>query len=296
MKIKNVTIIFVVTMAAMFSCQNDQSKSDAFGNFEADEVIVSAKGQGELLTFEAREGFTFKKGAQLGQIDTTHLHLQKRQITASMQSVRKQAANISAQQNVVEKELDVYRKNLNRIKALVDSGAATPQQLDEIEGKVEVAKARLQAFNVQKQSVLQEINVLQSKLATLDAQIDDYQIVNPIDGVVLTHFKKAGEMVMPGISLYKIAPANKLTLRVYVDGELLHKVRKGEEVKVFTDIEDGELYEDKGVVTWVANEAEFTPKVIQTRKERTKLVYAVKILVDNSEGRYKIGMPAEVNF
>ncbi len=296
MKLKNVTIIVVAALAAMFSCQNDKTKSDAFGNFEADEVIVSAKGQGELLTFEAREGFTFKKGAQLGQIDTTHLHLQKRQIAVSMQSVRKQAANISAQQKVVEKELEVYQKHLKRIKALVENKAATPQQLDEIEGKVEVAKARLEAFNIQKQSVLQEINVLQTKIASLNAQIDDCQIVNPIDGIVLTHFKKAGEMVMPGISLYKIAPTNKLTLRVYVDGEMLHRVRKGNEVKIFTDIEEGKLHEDRGLVTWVANEAEFTPKVIQTRKERTKLVYAVKIRVNNKEGRYKIGMPAEVKF
>jgi len=87
-----------------------------------------------------------------------------------------------------------------------------------------------------------------------------------------------------------------LILRVYVDGEMLHKVRKGDEVKVYTDVEGKELYEDKGLVTWVANEAEFTPKVIQTRKERTKLVYAVKIKVSNQEGRYKIGMPAEVKF
>jgi HlyD family secretion protein len=224
------------------------------------------------------------------------LNLQKEQLRASIKSVRKQAANIDAQMKVVDEEIKLYDKSLRRVKALLESKAATPQQLDEIEGKINITKARLDAFKVQKQSILQEINVLQSKLASIDAQIDDYKIVNPIDGVVLTHFKKAGEVVMPGSSLYKIAPANKLILRVYVDGEMLHKVRKGDEIKVLTDIEDGKLFEDKGVVTWVANEAEFTPKVIQTRKERTKLVYAVKIEVDNIDGRYKIGMPAEVNF
>ncbi|PLX16846.1 MAG: HlyD family secretion protein [Salinivirgaceae bacterium] len=295
---KNINKLTILTLAfsLFIACGNDKQKSDAFGNFEADEVIVSAKGQGELINLVVEDGQTLKKKSTVGLIDTTMLNLQKAQLVASMNSVRKQAANIDAQVKVVEEEIKLYDKNQKRIKALVESKAATPQQLDEIEGKVNIAKARLDAFKVQKQSILQEINVLYSKLASIDAQIDDYKIVNPIDGVVLTHFKKAGEVVMLGSSLYKIAPANTLILRVYVDGEMLHKVRKGDEVKVLTDIEDGKLFEDKGVVTWVANEAEFTPKVIQTRKERTKLVYAVKIEVDNVDGRYKIGMPAEVNF
>jgi HlyD family secretion protein len=295
---KNIKLITILILASslFFTCGNDQQKSDAFGNFEADEVIVSAKGQGELINLIVKDGQSLQKNATVGLIDTTMLYLQKAQITASMNSVKKQAANVDAQMKVVDEEIKVYGKNLQRIKALVESKAATPQQLDEIEGKINIANARLNAFKVQKQSILQEINVLRSKLASIDAQIDDYKIVNPIDGVVLTHFKKAGEVVMPGSSLYKIAPANKLILRVYVDGEMLHKVRKGDEIEVLTDIEDGKLFKDKGIVTWVANEAEFTPKVIQTRKERTKLVYAVKIEVDNADGRYKIGMPAEVSF
>ena len=296
MKNINKLTILILAFSLFIACGNDKQKSDAFGNFEADEVIVSAKGQGELINFAVDDGLMLRKNAKVGLIDTTKLNLQKATLLASMNSVKKQAANIDAQKKVVEEEIKLYDKNLKRVKALVESKAATPQQLDEIEGKINIAKARLDAFKVQKQSVLQEINVLRSKLASINAQIDDFEIVNPIDGVVLTHFKKAGEVVMPGSSLYKIAPANKLILRVYVDGEMLYQVRKGHTVKVFTDVENGQLYEDKGVVTWVANEAEFTPKVIQTRKERTKLVYAVKIEVDNTEGRYKIGMPAEVNF
>ena len=296
MKTTQSIIILILTFSLFVGCENDKRKSDAFGNFEADEVMVSAKGQGELIDFKAEEGFTYAKGAQLGTIDTTQLHLQKAQLRARMQSVKSQAKNIEAQKDVVKNELAVYEKNLRRTKALIEQEAATPQQLDEIEGKVNVAKARLEAYRVQKQSVLQELNVLKSQLASLNAQINDYRIINPINGIVLNHFKKQGEMVMPGAGLYKIAPANSLILRVYVDGEMLHKVRKGDEVKVYTDVENEKLYEDKGVVTWVANEAEFTPKVIQTRKERTKLVYAVKIKVSNQEGRYKIGMPAEVNF
>jgi HlyD family secretion protein len=291
----NLTIL-ILAVPLFFACGDDKQKSDAFGNFEADEVIVSAKGQGELVNLIIKDGQAFQKNATVGLIDTTMLYLQKDQIAASMNSVKKQAANIDAQIRVVDEEIKLYDKNLKRVRALVKNKAATPQQLDEIEGKINIANARLNAFKVQKQSILQEINVLRSKLASINAQVDDYKIVNPIDGVVLTHFKNAGEVVMPGSSLYKIAPANKLILRVYVDGEMLHKVRKGDEVKVLTDIEDGKLFEDKGTVTWVANEAEFTPKVIQTRKERTKLVYAVKIEIDNTDGRYKIGMPAEVNF
>jgi len=296
MKNLNKLTISILASVLLFACGSEKQTSDAFGNFEADEVVVSAQGQGQLVDFYVEDGRTLVKNSIVGLIDTTMLYLQKAQLKASIQSIRMQAANTDAQVEVVEEEISVYDKNLKRIQALVAAKAATPQQLDEIQGKINVAKARLQAYKVQKAGVLQEINVLQTKIASIDAQIEDYQIVNPIDGVVLTHFKKAGEMVMPGSSLYKIAPADKLTLRVYVDGEMLHKVTKGKEVRFFSDLEDGNLFEDKGVVTWVANEAEFTPKVIQTRKERTKLVYAVKIEVDNVDGRYKIGMPAEVKF
>lgn len=291
--------IQIIIFGAMFlfiSCGNDQKHSDAFGNFEADEVLVAAKGQGQLMHLTIEDGHTYKKGEQVGLIDTTQLYLQKRQLLAAMHSVKMQAENIIAQRNVVQKELEVYNKSLRRTKALVESKAATLQQLDEIEGKVDIANARINAFEVQKRTVLQEVNVLKTKVASLNAQIVDYKVVNPIDGIVLTHFKKSGEMVMPGVGLYKIAPENSLVLRVYIDGEMLHSVRKGSAVEVLTDIEDGKMHIDKGVVTWVANEAEFTPKVIQTRKERIKLVYAVKIEIDNTDGRYKIGMPAEVNF
>ncbi|ALO16379.1 putative efflux pump membrane fusion protein [Salinivirga cyanobacteriivorans] len=296
MKNINIPAVLILAFSLFVGCENDNAKSDAFGNFEADEILVAAKGQGELIDFKVREGHTYTKGAHVGTIDTTQLHLQKAQLRARMQSIKSQAANIEAQREVVKRELSVYEKNLRRIKALTEQKAATPQQLDEIEGKVNVATARLEAYRVQKQSVLQELNVLESQLASLDAQINDYRIINPINGIVLNHFKKPGETVMPGTGLFKIAPASSLILRVYVDGEMLHKVRKGDEVKVYTDVEGDKLYEDNGVVTWVANEAEFTPKVIQTRKERTKLVYAVKIKVKNKEGRYKIGMPAEVKF
>lgn len=296
MKIVKVLILGLIPFLLLSACENSKQQSDAFGNFEADEVIVSAKGQGELVSFIVQDGSTLERHMAVGLIDTTMLHLQKSQLTASINSIKMQAANFDAQIRVIEEELKLSNKHLKRTEALLENKAATPQQLDEIEGKINIAKARLDALKVQKNSVLQDVDVLVSKQASINAQIDDYKIVNPIHGVVLTHFKNAGEMVMPGMSLYKVAPAGELILRVYVDGETLHHVRKGNEVKVFTDVEGGELFEDKGVVSWVANEAEFTPKIIQTRKERTKLVYAVKILVDNREGRYKIGMPAEVKF
>ncbi len=294
MKIKFAIIIAISLLFA--ACNEGEKQSDAFGNFEADDILVSAKGQGELLEFNITEGLTYLKGEQVGIIDTLQLYLQKKQLWASINSVKKKADNIDAQYLVVEQELILAEKTKQRISTLVKTKAATPQQLDEIEGKVNITKARLKSFKTQKSSVLQEINVLNTKIAILDAKINDCKIINPIDGFVLKYYKKNHENVIPGMSLYKIAPSGNLILRVYVDGEILHKVRNGEEVTVISDIENGKLYEDKGKVMWVANMAEFTPKIIQTRKERTKLVYAVKIKVKNTNGRYKIGMPAEVKF
>ncbi|MDA3780480.1 MAG: HlyD family efflux transporter periplasmic adaptor subunit [Bacteroidales bacterium] len=294
MQIK-IFILIAITLS-FTACNNEELESDAYGNFEADDILVSAKGQGELLEFSITEGCTYSKGTQVGIIDTTQLYLQKKQLWAGINSVKQKANNVDAQYNVIKQELEVYEKTKKRISNLVKSHAATPQQLDEIEGKVNITKARLKASKTQKSSVLQEIDVLKTKLASLNEKINNCKIINPIDGIILEKYKKAYENVMPGISLYKIAPAESLILRVYVDGETLHKVKNGSEVSVLTDIENGKLYKDTAKVIWVANKAEFTPKIIQTRKERTKLVYAVKIKVNNKKGRYKIGMPAEIKF
>jgi HlyD family secretion protein len=118
--------------------------------------------------------------------------------------------------------------------------------------------------------------------------------INPVAGLVLEKYKQAGEVVAPGQPLYKIANIDQLTLRAYISGDQLSSVKVGDEVTVRFDGHGG-IAETSGTVSWIATQAEFTPKIIQTREERVNLVYAMKVLVEN-DGRLKIGMPGEVKF
>jgi HlyD family secretion protein len=149
---------------------------------------------------------------------------------------------------------------------------------------------------VQKSGLLAEALPLQKQIEQVDDQIARCRIINPLKGVVLVRYAEPGEIAAPGKPLYKLADLEHMELRAYVAGDQLGSVAVGQAVRVLTDAPDGSYREHAGRVVWVAGEAEFTPKVIQTRDERVNLVYAVRIAVDNPDGALKIGMPGEVKF
>ncbi|MEI6143546.1 MAG: HlyD family efflux transporter periplasmic adaptor subunit, partial [Mariniphaga sp.] len=137
------------------------------------------------------------------------------------------------------------------------------------------------------QAVEAQVNVLNDRIETSI-------IKAPISGVILEKYVETGELAVPGKPLYKMANLDKLILRVYISGTQLTQIKIGTTVKVMIDGNDG-IKEISGVVEWVSQEAEFTPKIIQTREERVKLVYAVKVSVQN-DGTLKLGMPGEIKF
>lgn len=118
--------------------------------------------------------------------------------------------------------------------------------------------------------------------------------INPVAGMVLEKYKQGGEVVAPGQALYKIADTDQLILRAYISGNQLSSVNVGAQVTVRFDGPGG-ISESTGTVSWIASQAEFTPKIIQTREERVNLVYAMKVIVEN-DGSLKIGMPGEAKF
>jgi HlyD family secretion protein len=147
---------------------------------------------------------------------------------------------------------------------------------------------------VQKSGLLAEVLPLQKQVAQLDDQLAKCHIVNPLDGTVLVKYAEPSEVAAFGKPLYKIADLATMTLRAYVAGDQLARVKIGQDVKVLVDAAEGQQQEFAGKIRWISPKAEFTPKVIQTKEERVNLVYAVKISVANAEGALKIGMPAEV--
>lgn len=296
------------------ACSSDGARADAYGNFEADDLIVSAEGSGRILQFVAEEGGQLKAGDTVGTIDASQLSLRREQLEASIRAVAARSPAIAEQLAVFEKQSAAVRQQMatlerekRRVEALIRNDAATPKQLDDLNAQLEAAQRQLDvvagqqtatnaSLSVQKGGLLAEITPLQKQISQLDDQIAKCRITNPVAGTVLVTYAEAGEVTAMGKPLYKIADLSSLVLRAYVSGKQLSAVKIGQEVKVSVDAGDGSMKELTGKITWISPKAEFTPKVVQTREERVSLVYAVKISVPNADGMLKIGMPGEVRF
>ena len=150
------------------------------------------------------------------------------------------------------------------------------------------------AYSAQISTIDKSAEAIDAQIAVLNDKINTSIIKAPISGIILEKYSETGELATPGKSLYKMANIDNLILRVYVSGPQLIQVKIGKQVKVLIDSNEG-IKEIAGTVSWVSSEAEFTPKIIQTREERIKLVYAVKVNVPN-DGSLKLGMPGEIKF
>lgn len=278
----------------MVACNQKVDSADAYGNFEAIEVLVSAESNGRIIAFIPQEGATLQKDQVAVTIDTTQLYLQKVRLESGFTTQGSRINTLEAQVRANKVQLDNLEREKRRIDKLVEGGAATSKQQDDINGQVALLEAQMAATESQKASVHAERKTLEVQIRQVEDQILKCTIKNPIEGIILTKFKEQGEMAAIGQPLYKVANLDELILRAYVSGSQLSSVAIGKEVRVSFDVQEG-LEECTGVVSWVSPRAEFTPKIIQTREERVNLVYALKIEVSNP-GSLKIGMPGEVIF
>lgn len=269
---------------------------DAYGTFEATEVTVSAESGGRLLHFEPRAGMRLAAGQIVGLVDTTATTLQRRELLSRRRAAQARAAEVGAQIDVLQAQLQTAGEELGRFRRLLAAEAATARQVNLQHGEVRILEQRIRAARISRSAVEQEVAAVTDQLAQIDRRLSEYRIENPVDGTVLTSYVSGGELVQAGKPLYNVASLDTLTLRAYVTGPQLAQVRLGEAVTVYYDIAAGELGSRSGVVKSVADEAEFTPTPIQTREERADFVYAIEIDVPNPDGALKIGMPADVVF
>jgi len=281
-------------MIWLAGCSSRADQSDAYGNFETIEVIVSAESQGRILRFDPVEGDELKAGEVVALIDTTALFLKKKQLITGKSSVQSQIKTLEAQEQVNLVQLKNLEEEMERIIRLLEGGAATPKQRDEMADRIELLKAQTEALRTQKNSVYAEGRTLEVQIEQVEEQLRRCTVRNPKEGILLTKYREEGEVVGPGQPLYQMAGMQQLVLRAYVTGNQLSAIRTGADVKVRYDVPGG-LEEISGRITWISPRAEFTPKTIQTREERVNLVYAIKVLVPN-DGSLKIGMPGEVLF
>jgi HlyD family secretion protein len=283
-----------VGVALMVAACNRTAKPDAYGNIEAIEVVVSAQTGGQLMRFTAAEGNALQSGAVVGVIDTVQLALQREQITAQRSGSSSRANEVGQQIAVLEVQREIAGRVYERTRRLFAQQAATAQQLDQAERDYRVLGTQIQALRAQRQTVGQDVASTGARVAQIQDQIRRSEIRNPVSGTVLATYTKAGEFVQPGQPLYKIANLDTVELRAYITEPQLAQVRIGQPAAVSVDVGGKSRRVVPGVVSWVSSSAEFTPTPIQTRDERTNLVYAVKIRVPNPDGALKIGMPADV--
>ena len=289
------TKISVFLSLLLFACSGNDNGPDAYGNFEAREIIVSAESQGKLLQFNVEEGEKLKKNQQVGWIDTSTLHIQKEQLKAQKQAVASKLANIKAQIEVQQEQKQNLLTEKNRIEKLYNDQAATKQKLDDINGKYDVLLKQIEATKTQINSIDKEMEVMDRQVDLIDEQIRKAKIINPVNGTVLEKYVEESEIAVMGKALYKIARLDEIDLRVYISGAQLPSVKIGQKVTVLVDQDAKTNQEFEGTVIWISDQAEFTPKIIQTKEERVNMVYAVKVRVKN-DGTMKIGMPGEVIF
>jgi HlyD family secretion protein len=287
----------LIIMAAILltGCKNNDERADAFGNFEATEVIISAESNGRILQFEPVEGARVDKGTTIAFIDTTLLHLQKGEIAAGMKSVITRISSINAQNDILSQQIDNLNVNISRFGKMLKDDAATQKQYDDLTGQVAVLQKQITANNTQKASVAAELSVYESKKATINEQIKRCIVVSPLKGTVIEKYSEAGEITAAGKPLVKIADLSVMKLKVYVSGAQLVNVKIGNQCTVRTDNGKKGYISFPGTISYISDKAEFTPKIIQTKEERVTLVYAVDIEVKN-DGSIKSGMPGEAKF
>ena len=312
---KNLTIILLLLGLIGCSGNNDTNTIEESGTIETKDVIVSAQVGGVILKQLHDEGDIVKEGDTLLIIDHESLDLQLKQSEALEQGAkaqydllingaRKEDIKSSGELlNQAKANFELAEKDYNRMKNLYDLQAITKKQYDEAETRFTVTKSQLtaaeQSFNKiknlarteEKEQAKANLDKSSAAVLLIKKSIKDCYVTSPLNGVIAKRFNEKGEYIAPLGSLFKISNQDDIEIKIYISETDLGKVKIGQEAKISVD-----SYKDKtynGKVIYISPEAEFTPKNIQTKDERTKLVYAVKIKVKNENGELKNGMPAD---
>jgi HlyD family secretion protein len=308
----------VVVTTALVGCNRGPVPLQGSGTVEADEIVIAARTQGEVLEIVIREGDHVSANEALARLDDADLQLQ-------LEQARQRRAVVVAQRNLLtagarpedirqaeaglaelQEALRLAERNYERIRNLHEAGSSTPSELDRVETQFHQAQARVDAAEAQLARVRdlprdQEIEAARAQVAEADAavarierQVQEAVIRAPRDGTVVTRLRHAGEYVAPGTPLFIMADLSVVTLTVYVPEPHLAEVALGATVTVRVDGVTDRAF--SGRVSGIATEAEFTPRNVQTADARAQLVYAVDVEIENPDGVFKIGMPAEAVF
>lgn len=279
------------------ACHEREREFDACGQVDATEVVVSAENSGKIMWLNVDEGDRLEKGELVGYLDTVPTFLQKRELEERKVGAKTKVVDIERQLRAQYANLENLKTDYERYRTLLSKDAGTQKQVDDLAAQIKIAEsdiaAQRQTYEKNNGNIRKEMDVYDVQVAQKADLLKKCYVTSPINGTVLTKYAEEGEMVTSGKSLFKIANLDDVFVRAYFSTKQLSDIKLGDKVKVVA--EDGtdnpRTYE--GVIRWISDEAEFTPKNIQTKDEQADLVYATKVAVKN-DGFLRIGMYAYV--
>ncbi len=250
----------------------------ANGRIEGDHYTVAGKVPGKIVAIMAREGDAVVEEQVLARLDDV-------QVRAKVEQAKQQVVAAEAQCVAATATEQQAMRDKDRLSQLYERGSAAKRETERTHSAWTVARSQLQAVEAQCEAAKAMLVEVQSVLA-------DLTIHAPADGTITTRIADKGEVVAAGSPLFDIVDLDRLYLKVYIPEKAIGKVRLGLAAQVYTD-----AFPDKpfpATVRYIASQAEFTPKEVQTPDERVKLVYAVKLYLDeNPEHRLTPGLPAD---
>lgn len=261
-------VIAALTAAAIvfyrYGNSGDQNALVASGNVEITEVNAGFKAPGRIAALLTDEGRAVKEGEKIASLDNAELESLANQGRAAVRNAEAQYAKA--------------KNDYERFKKLFEEGVISPQQMDAAKTAYDVATSQLE--------------LSRATLRTADVRLRDSVLYSPLSGIVLRKNVEEGETVAAGVPVFTIGDLDSPWIKVYIKEDKLGLVKLGQKAEVSVDTFPGKKYE--GTITFISSEAEFTPKNVQTREERVKLVFGVKVSVKNEKGELKPGMPADV--
>jgi HlyD family secretion protein len=297
--------------------RRDHTVFHASGHVEATEVRLAAKVGGRLVELPPQEGAALRAGDLIARLDVADAEHERARVRAELAAAEARLALLlagSREEDLrqageelarAEAELAAASRDLERLEGLAERGTATAKARDDARTRRDVAVRSVRALRAQLDRLEagprpEEIaaaraqrDAIAAAIAAIEQRIADATVTAPRDGVVTRRAAEPGEVLAPGTTLLLLTDFSRPWLEVYVDEPSLARIRLGDEVRVRVD---GSEVDHRGVVTFVSSVAEFTPKNVQTPEERAKLVFKVKVEVDNRDGLFKPGMPADAYF
>ncbi len=288
---KVIATVSLISLLTLNGCFHSLKQEIYQGQLEAKKVKVSTPASGKIITIYVKEGDEVKAGQHLIKLESDKLMTQFQQRQSQIKSIEWNIEAGKAQISQIEAQYNLQNDLLSKVNKLLADGATTVQNKNEVSTQVNILKLKMTEAKAKLLAAQNDKEQVSSSLELLNLQINDTKITAPISGTVINKYYEMGELAAPGTVLLELADIQNMEAKIYVPLNKLSAIKIGQEVYVRIDSSKTPFI---GKISWIAAEAEFTPKTILTKETRTTLVYAVKIQITNKEGALKIGMPVDV--